>query len=221
MIILIIYLGELIYTRFKAKGFVGLMLISITLLFGTQYVADTEKTTGDVSIDYVRDRVGSLTQVNKIKGSRLSTEQFLKIASQKLADNPLGLGPGLTGAAGSISKDELVGNRFINIGMTWASDNLLIALLIDFGFGAIFYILILLYIPVYFIRFLVIYYRNKIYGPYKILLVCFSSIVVIIIGNWGAVGIIYNPESFVFWLFTALGFSTIAKYKSLHKSNNL
>lgn len=213
LVIIIIYLGELIFYRFRAKSFIGLILIFIILLFGNQYVTSNQASTGDESVDYIRDRIGSLAEVNKIKGSRLTTDQFMKIVSLKLSENPLGLGPGLTGPSGSMSKDELVGNRFINAGMTWTSDNILIALVIDFGFGAIFYILVILYIPAYFIRFLVIYFQKKNYKSYKILLVCFSSILAIIIGNWGAIGITYNPESFAFWFFTAIGFSTIAKDK--------
>lgn len=213
LIIAAIHVGELLYFRFRAKGFVGLIIVGAILLIGAQFVTNNKSTTGDVNIDYVRDRISSLGDVHKIKGSRINVDTFMKIISSKLVDYPLGLGPGLTGPAGSMSKDALIGNRFVNTSMVWTSDNILIALIIDFGFGAIFYILMLLYIPIYFIRFLAIYYRTKAYRPYKILLICLSTTLVILIGNWGALGITYNPESFAFWFFSALGFSTIAKYK--------
>ena len=143
----------------------------------------------------------------------MSINEFIKIITQKLNDNPFGIGPGLTGPVASVSEDELAGNRFIKKNMTWAFDNLIVSLVIDFGIGAIFYILLLIYIPVYFVRFLFIYYQNKLYESYKILLICFCCITVIIFGNWGAVAITYNPESFIFWFFSAMGFSTISKQK--------
>jgi hypothetical protein len=61
---------------------------------------------------------------------------------------------------------------------------------------------------------MVIFYAKKNYEPYKILLVCFSITLIILGGNWGAVGLTYNPESFIFWFFTSLGFITISNYKN-------
>lgn len=212
LIIIAIHLGELIFFRFRARAFVGLFFLTFVIFLGAQFLSN-DSTTGDESLDHARDRMFSLSNVNKMRSSRLEADGFVKMAAEKLIEFPLGFGPGLTGAAGSLNTDAFAGNRVVNMDSLWSGDNLFISLIIDFGIGAIFYILILLYIPIYFTRFLIILYRNKSYEPYQILLVCFSSVLVIIAGNWGAVGITYNPESFAFWFFSALGFSTIAKYK--------
>jgi hypothetical protein len=219
LIILAIHIGELIYFRFRIKSLAGTILILLILFFGNQYIANDKSPSADVGIDHARNRMLALNDVDKMKSSRLDTDGFVKMATTKLMDYPLGLGPGLTGPAGGMSREALVGNRFINLDMLWSGDNLFVSLIIDFGIGAIFYILMLFYIPSYFMSFLYTYYKNKAYEPFKILLVCFSSILVIIFGNWGAVGITYNPESFAFWFFVALGFSTIAKFKKIQKNS--
>jgi hypothetical protein len=212
IIVFMIHLGEIIYSRFKAKGFLKLLPIFV-LLFSAYYFLSTKNQGREVEINYVKDRVNSLTEVNKVKNSRLNIDHFLTIISNKLSKNPLGLGPGLTGASGSLSKDMLVNNQFVNQGMTWAFDNMIISLIIDFGVGALFYILMILYIPYFFLRKLITFYKNKNDSYYRILLICFSTICSILIGNWGAIGLTYNPESFVFWLLTAIGFSTIHQSK--------
>lgn len=212
LILIAIHLGELIYSRFKPKHIISLIFVSSVLFFGISFVSN-QKTTKDEGKNYVRDRFATLTDYDKIKDSRIDGSNFLRIATQKLVENPLGFGPGLTGSASSMIKEEMVDNHFLNYDMLWTYDNLFIGLIIDFGVGAIFYCLILLYIPAYFFRFLAIFYKNKDHEAYKILLVCFTSTAVILIGNWGANGLTYNPESFAFWFFTAIGFATIAKQK--------
>ena len=214
MIIVIIHLGEIIYYRFRPKELIGLILIPIMLFYGSQYVFGTNDSTGDDSLDHARDRMLSLNEVDKIKGSRLNSKDFAEMAVAKLMAYPFGFGPGIAGPAGSLVINQLPGNHFLRDDMLWSGDSLPIALIIDFGFGAIFYLLMLVYIPFYFLRFIIILYRKKLYTPYKILLVCFATSAVIIFGNWGAVGLTYNPESFVFWFFNALGFATIAKFKN-------
>ena len=213
LIVILIQLGEIIYFRFKTKKTFAFIIIPFVLFFGFKFISNNQTSTGDISIDFTRDRISTLGDIDKIKNARLSINEFIKIITQKLNDNPFGIGPGLTGPVASVSEDELAGNRFIKKNMTWAFDNLIVSLVIDFGIGAIFYILLLIYIPVYFVRFLFIYYQNKLYESYKILLICFCCITVIIFGNWGAVAITYNPESFIFWFFSAMGFSTISKQK--------
>lgn len=214
LIILALHLGELLFFRFKAKSFAALVIVLSFLVIGTPFLYENNSRTKDEGINYARDRLLSLENLDQVKSSRLDMTSFIRVVSDKLSDYPLGYGPGLTGPSASMSKNEMVGNKFINDDLTWTYDNLIVSLVIDFGIGAIFYLLIILYIPIYFFRFLSSYYIDKRYEPYRILLVCFCATLVIIIGNWGAIGLTYNPESFAFWFFAALGFSTITKYKS-------
>ena len=213
LIIVAIRIGELIYSRFGLKDVVGIFVVLIIFIGSVQLIIDSNSNTGNLGIDYARDRFITLTNYDKISSSRINTNKFFTYVIQNISDHPFGISPGLTGAIRDLGVSQMDEGQLSKLQDTWASDNLFISLSIDFGIFAIFYIAILFYIPFYFIRFLIEFYRKKDHGPYTILLVCFSSVSVIIIGNWGAIGLTYNPESFIFWFFSALGFSTIAKYK--------
>lgn len=214
LIIIIIQLGEIFYFRLKPKSFDGLISIFSLLIFSTVAIKNYTPNDKAGDINYARERFLSILDYKQIKKSRIDANTFINVAMSKLTSMPLGLGPGFTGAAGSLSSENMVGNRFINDDMIWGFDNLFISLIIDFGIGAFFYISIIFYIPIYFFRFLIHFYVNKKYEEYKFLLICFGTIVTIIAGNWGAIGIPYNPESFTFWFFTSMGFLVIKKYKN-------
>lgn len=214
LILIIIYIGDLIYHRFKAKYLLNILGMFFVLFVATQYIQEKKQNKENQDLEYVQDRFASIGDTNKISSSRLSINQFFQMAYEKLLDHPLGIGPGLTGAIANLARDELTTNQFINLKTIWTGDNLFISLVIDFGIGAIFYILLILFIPFYFFNFLILFYKNKIFKHYKILLVSFATTLVIILGNWGAIGITYNPESFIFWLFSAIGFNTILKHKN-------
>lgn len=211
--VLLIQIGELVFQRFKFKSLINLTIATIVIIFGAKYLNETNFMPEDSGIENIRSRLYSLGDAQIVQNARLTVPEFIKIATEKIVERPFGLGPGLTGAVGRLSIDQVRESYFLNIGMLWTNDNLFITLLVDFGVGAIFYILLLFYIPLYFIRFMIIFYRDKLPSEYNVLLVSISAIITIIIGNWGAVGLTYNPESFVFWFFAAIGFSTIAKYK--------
>jgi len=213
LIIGLIELGLMFYERFKPAKILPVFLIGIILAVGGKTFLLESDTTGDDNLDYAKQRMSSLADMNKLKSSRLNVEDFSQIAWTKLADYPLGLGPGMTGAASSINKEELTFNPLINKNMLWTMDNLFISLFIDLGVGAIFYILLIFSIPVYFFRYLLTFYSKKMEENFRLLLICMSTLVVILIGNWGAVGLTYNPESFAFWFFAAGGFKIIYSYK--------
>ena len=212
IIVVLINFGELLYSRFSLKGFFGVITFAMIFIFGFQYVSNKTSSSNDESLDYARDRISSLAETDKIKNSRLDIDRFSTMVLTKILTYPLGFGPGSTGAAASVT-EEGSSNRYVNQDSTWSGDNIFVALIIDFGVGAIFYILLMLFIPYYFFRYLVQFYYIKSHDHFKPLLICFCISLVILIGNWGAVGITYNPESFAFWFFAAIGFSTIAIYK--------
>lgn len=212
LIIGLIELGLMFYERFKPTKILPVFIIGLVLMIGGRtFLADTENS--DENLSYAKERMSSLVDVNKLKSSRLNVDDFTQIALQKIMEYPLGLGPGMTGAAGSINKDELASNPLFNKGLLWTSDNLFISLLIDLGVGALFYVLLILTIPIYFLRFLFTFYAKKQETYFRVLLVCFSTLVVMLIGNWGAVGLTYNPESFAYWFFAAMGFKIIGLFK--------
>lgn len=212
LIIGLIEVGLMFYERFKPTKILPVFVIGLVLMIGGRtFLVESE--TSDENLEYARERMSSLVDINKLKSSRLNVEDFSRIALTKIMEYPLGLGPGMTGAAGSINKDELAANPLFNKGLLWTSDNLFISLLIDLGVGALFYVLLIITIPLYFLRFLFIFYAKKQENNFRILLVCFSTLFVMLVGNWGAVGLTYNPESFGYWFFAAMGFKIIGQFK--------
>lgn len=209
LIVGLIQFGKMFYDRFRPRSVLPVFIIGLTLMIGAKTFLLETDSTGDENLDYAKSRISTLTQVDKLKGERLNLNDFGKIITQKISDYPLGLGPGMTGPAASLNKDEMVANPFVNEDLLWTSDNLYISLVMDLGIGALFYMLLIFAIPIFFIRNLITLYSKKIEHQYNVLLVCTSTLLVILIGNWGALGLTYNPESFVFWFFAALGFKAI------------
>ncbi len=119
----------------------------------------------------------------------------------------------MTGAASSVNQSEIINNPFIKKEFLWTSDNLIISFALDLGIGGLFLLTLIIFIPIYFVKYLLKMYAHKDEFHYHLLLICTSSALVIILGNWGAVGLTYNPESFIFWMYAAFGFKIIGKYK--------
>lgn len=193
--------------RFKTLMVFGLSLFGVITFLTTFNLLDK------VDFDLTRtiERFESLSDVNSLKSQRISFEQFYLIISNKLSENPMGLGPGRTGAANTINLDVIAKDQLYGIEHSWASDNLLISLAIDFGFGMIFYVLIVVLIPIKLFFHAISNLKKRNEKSYRILITSAISTFVIILGNWGAIGLPYNPESFYFWLWSALGWSEIYK----------
>lgn len=217
LVIIFIQLGQMFYVRLKSKmTLLGFFMI-IILLFGIQLTPErTAVNTKDEGFNYALERILTLTDPGKLKVTRLNLREFGESLVSNFSQYPLGLGPGSSGAAANAGQEDAQDKRIHPV--IWSGDNLYISLFLDFGFGAIFYIALVLYIPIHFFRFLIVFYKKKLEQDYQTLLICFSAIAVIVIGNWGFLGLPYNPESFFFWFFAALGFHTIYKYKKLNGS---
>jgi len=217
LIVLFIQIGKMIYDRFRLRTMVPFFVIAIISIFGMNEFLNNKESSGDENIDYAKSRISTLTEVKKVQKERINIEDFYQIMTDKISQYPIGFGPGMTGAAASLNAEELKNSKFITSAMIWTSDNLLISLIIDFGIGAIFYISLVLYIPFYFLRYLFYFYKNNNEENFRILSIVASSMIVILIGNWGALGLTYNPESFIYWFLAALGFNII----NLSKKENL
>lgn len=233
LIYLLIQIGDAVFKRFRLKELLKLLVVISIFLIGANYIANFDVSSNGSSysskeenethsfnegIENVRDRFTSLSDTKTLKSSRINVTRFYVIAVEKLASKPFGYGPGFTGILGRLGMKE-TGFTSVKNEEYWAWDNLFMSLLIELGFGAIFYILLLFYIPIFLFQFLIRFYKLKMEKEYRVLLVCFSTLTIMLFGNWGVIGITYNPESFVFWFFAALGFGTIAKYKNGHVIN--
>lgn len=209
---LIILAVNLFLFLIKKQRFTSLLIFTVSVSAVTSFL---------ISFDFVKvvdfdltrtlERFSTISNVEDIKSHRISYEDFFNKISLKLSENPLGLGPGRTGAANTINLDKIAQDQVYGIEHSWASDNLLISLAIDFGFGMIFYVLIIIIIPLKLFFHAFVKLRKKEERSYRILVTSAVSTSVIIAGNWGAIGLPYNPESFYFWLWAAMGWSQIYK----------
>lgn len=157
-------------------------------------------------IDVTRglDRWRTVTSYEKFKSGRAGPEIALLALHQRLKTFPLGIGPGLTGAASSVSRESMDRDPVYDRNTFWGYDNLFLSLVVEFGYGFIFYTLLILAIPLLiFKRFVQVHRQGLIYEA-RVTLVAFVQTSVIVLGNWGAIGLPYNPESFFFWLWTAV-----------------
>jgi hypothetical protein len=219
LILFLIYLGDLIFHRFKFKKVVPLILSIFLTIYAAQTFLVKYLESEDENIAYSVERATSLADTGKMKSQRIDIDTFFNVLIERLTNYPFGVGPGMTGAASSINQDFLATDPLLNNRTLWTYDNLYISLFIDLGIGAFNYIFLVLLIPAYFFKSLLLFYRDKLESPYLVILVCFSTQIVIIIGNWGALGLPYNPESFIFWFIAALGFLTIAENQKNQLTN--
>lgn len=213
LIIIFIQLGTMFYKRFSLRSVLPFFVALIILVIGSQNYLNKGVESEDENLNYAIGRASSLTDVSKVKNDRLNLSNFGKIIVDKISKYPLGVGPGMTGAASSVNQAEIINNPFIKKDFLWTSDNLIISFALDLGIGGLFLLTLIVFIPIYFVKYLLKMYAHKDEFHYHMLLICTSSALVIILGNWGAVGLTYNPESFIFWMYAAFGFKIIGKYK--------
>jgi hypothetical protein len=196
------------HKRFKASV-KYLSFIFVLLFLSAPYISTLDFVNLDLQTSL--DRFSSLGDVESIKGSRISFDTFFKVLSDKLEQNPIGLGPGRTGAASTFSLGAIASDPIYGKNSSWAYDNLWISLAIDLGWGAIFYIALVTLFPFIFF-FYALKNRNTLDAlSFRIVMISSITLFVILLGNWGAVGLPYNPESFMYWLWVAVGWSEYNK----------
>ena len=203
----------------KGVTLVQLTLASTALIGALAFFLGT----GDV-IDLSRglDRWRTVTSYEKFKSGRAGPEIAALVVRQRLEKFPLGIGPGLTGAASSVSRDLMDQDPVYDRNTFWGYDNLFLSLIVEFGYGFIFYTLLIISLPLLIFKRFVHVYRQGLVYEARVTLVAFIQTSVIVLGNWGAIGLPYNPESFFFWLWTATALNvsdlTVLKKKVAHVS---
>ena len=149
------------------------------------------------------------------KARRAGPLQAYEIAKGRLQDFPFGLGPGMTAAGLILSGDPNKLNPLYDKNTFWGYDNLFLTLIVEFGYGAIFYISFILSIPILlFSRLRTIPHKKQPFAS-RVVLIAAIHVTIIIMGNWGAIGITYNPESFFFWLWAAIGLNVVDNTKAI------
>jgi len=209
-IILFVELWNFFRSGKKFKKVMGsIFILSIITFLSTtsnkmEYLSD---------YDY-ENEIGRWTKLEKegVGGQRSS---FWKIADavQKKVNFPLGFGLGMT--TSFLPAFEAKRRQIIQTPRHyyWNMDNLFMFLMLELGIGAIFYGGAILFV---FLSSISQFFYGLRFFPkeeFKEISIATATVLFIFIGNWGAVGIPYNPESFFFWFWVAILFKTTKKVK--------
>jgi hypothetical protein len=212
LIFALINFALLFIQRNRFKSMVVNMLSIGLIVFASLFV---DFDSSNLNLESAIMRFNSIGNVEQVSSSRIGFSQFIEVMSDKLSDNVLGLGPGRTGAANNISLGFIENDPLYGKYSSWASDNLFISLAIDFGWGMIFYILIILLFPLRLVSFTIFKFKSMSHERFRLVAISSAVSLVILIGNWGAIGLPYNPESFFFWLWVSIGWRSYFRDESL------
>lgn len=152
--------------------------------------------------------------------TRSGPDVIFNVIVERLWENPIGLGPGRTGAAAGFSKENIINDPVYGLEYSWAYDNLFVSLATDLGLGMFIYIFIVMITLYYLLNHALSFFRNNDRQNFQILSVCFISCSILFLGNWGAIGLTYNPESFSFWLLSGIGLSLGFRERQKREINN-
>ena len=188
-----------------------MLLVGIAILVSTVNPAKL-----GLNLDNALSRFISLGDIENTSKQRINIPRFYEVVSEKLDENPIGIGPGRTGAATSISTAFIEIDPLYGKNSSWAHDNLFISLFIDLGWGALFYISIILLFPMSLYYYAFTKYKQNELHSFRIIIISAISSSVFIFGNWGVIGLTYNPESMMYWFWIALGWREFYKDVSAH-----
>ncbi len=213
----VLSLGAIFFTSSNKLGsFLKIsliMAIAVPLLIYQIAKFDLNSNASFINLAPSISRWDNVNSYEGLKARRAGLIEAFNIAVSKLDAFPIGIGPGMTGAASSFSAEQILNDPVYTRKNFWGFDNFYLSMIVEFGYGCIFYLLFIFSIPVYLFKYFRTLYRDKHVYEARIILICITQIFIILLGNWWAIGLNYNPESFFFWFWTAIGFSTYALKK--------
>jgi len=180
-------------------------ILKILLILPIFFLPATHKMLQELDLDTAIDRFTVIAEEGgSLEKHRVNLDQAIRIMSSKIKEAPLGVGPGRTGAAGSLGAEATRNDPIFNKEFAWTADNLFISLAIDFGVGMIFYLFAILGLVLWLFYQTILAYVHGNYTLFSHMGVISASLIVMLIGNWGAISVPYNPESFMFWFLSAI-----------------
>jgi len=167
----------------------------------------------DVDLSSSINRLQAISTVEGAASRRGSFEKVFTNLFDRLEKAPMGLGPGHTGAAAGMFKELMDNDPKYGLAFSWALDNLYISLAIDFGWGMIFYTIIILAFPFYILSKTISNWKKNPKADNKVG-IPLSSVLIILITTWGAISIPYNPISFFYWFWLAYSLQLLSQDNS-------
>ncbi len=180
----------------------GLMIVSILSIFSFNFF-------DQLDLENTIMRATSIFDSQVVGQTRSGPEAVLNAIITRIGEKPLGLGPGRTGAAAGFSRHIIMNDPVYGLEYSWAFDNLFVSLATDLGFGMFIYVFLLIAILIYLLKSSYSLYRAGDMQSFRLVSIAFITCFITFLGNWGAIGLVYNPEAFSFWLLTGLAFKII------------
>lgn len=213
IILLAINIILLLVNKFRFKNFIKyLFFFAIFFSVAINFI-DMEKLFPDTDLTEATSRILIFTDLDEAKSAREGPDVIFGSIFTKLSENPLGLGPGRTGAASSVGLANIQSDPVYNMQDSWAWDNLWVSLAIDLGVGMIFYTIITLYFPLVLAFRTIKHFNTTDSFHYRGVVLSAVTTIIILVGNYGAIGLPYNPESFLFWFWAAFGMNSVYELK--------
>jgi hypothetical protein len=205
VIVILRFLG----TKYKFKKVVSLLaILSIGYFFSLRF-SNTDLI-ASLDIEHSIERWTSLADKG-ITNQRGGLDQALTWVGDRV-DSPLGYGLGMTTnflPAYNTRRKNMVGKTHNDF---WNMDNFFVSLFLELGVGAFIFISMLVAIIVALFSMSVRCLRMRKMSEFSVISISAATTLLVFLGNWGATGLVYNPESFFFWFWVAFGFN---QYRSL------
>lgn len=190
-------------SKLQGVSIIMMLILLGGILAGLFYIVQTNS--NQRLVDLTFSRATTIFDDQTFAKSRLGIVDVTRVVIDKIKDNPFGLGPGRTHAITEQMGLEIDNDPVYNLDYSWNYDNLWVSIVIEFGLLGIFYALSILAMPMYLFSMTISTFRRNKIRELRILFISTLTITIIVLANWGGVGIPYNPVSFMFWFWCALG----------------
>lgn len=220
---ILIFIGcSIIYFLSSKRKFMSfrnsIIAVMVGVVFITFNLKKFDSVIEELNLQNAVNRIKALDSKGGVTSQRGGFKKFYHHVSLAV-DWPFGFGPGMT--TGYLPQFEARRQKIIGIPdyHFWAGDNLLLFLFLEMGIGGFFYLAIMILNLGFLAQMSFKLYQRDQKQAFQIVGICFVSVLVITIGQWGAVGLPFNPESLYYWLWVAIGYCEY--YKANLRYNNL
>lgn len=197
---------KFIGSRLKARQAIGVVFLTFSLILASPFMGSKFLDDGGDAQNRAFERWEGVIE-GGLTSHRAGLDTFINAVEIKL-DVPFGYGLGITQSFLPNYQQRRDSHVELPKHYFWHLDNLFLFLIIELGLGAFVYIFIFVAVIVSLLSRLITLLRWQELTSFAVLAISTSSCVTFFIFNWGAVAIPFNPESFYFWFWSSLGFST-------------
>jgi hypothetical protein len=201
---------KFIGSRMKFKRAVTVIAVVLALAGGASFFDNIIDLDTD-SVTRALDRYEGLAESGFL-ANRLDFDTFMKVFDERV-ELPFGYGLGMT--QNFLPDFQARRVKYVDKPAVafWSNDNLIVFLLIELGLGAFIYLFIIFAVNLsLYSRFITLLRWRQVTG-FTVIAACCVTCFVLTIFNWGAVALPFNPESFFFWFWAAMGFNTFKAVK--------